>query len=383
MEPTVLFVTFSVTGNPMARAYVFASALAKLGRKVKIVGPGDPGKELYIKDPEVEIERVPDLPFRQKTAWIWRVVAKYDVICIAHPCLEGTIAALAAKRQGKYLIYDLDDDDPHNWLFDLVNDARKFGVRSTLPYLISAIAIAINFSCRILADNVSVASHELKRRYGGEVIYAPVDGSIFSSITPDPPCKGVVMYTGAIRAHKGIETLIEAFKKVKEEVPQSKLYLVGPYDQESYSWRILRSLIESVDDICLTGFQPIQTMPEWISRADCLVLPLPDNPVHRIQTPVKLLYYMASRRPIVATSVGEITRLLVDGKSALLVPPEDPSSMSRAIVRLLRSKELSVRLAMRALEEFLQFHDLASNRSKLLRFFSPSRKTWKKSAERR
>ncbi len=372
MEPSVLFIVSSVTGNQLTRAYPFASALAKLGRKVEIVGPGDPGKDLYVKDPEIEIRRVPDLSLRGKLQWISQKVAGYDVICVTKPCFEGTIAAFAAKRQKKFLVYDLDDDDPRNWLFDVVDDARKFGLRSTLRYIPSAVAIMVNFSCRVLADRISVASHELKRRYGGTVMYVPVDASIFSDVDPVPPGDGVVMYTGAIRAHKGIETLIEAFKRVKEQLPSAKLYLVGPYDEGSYSWRVLKRLMNDVTDIYLTGLQPIQTMPSWLSKADCLVLPLPDNPVHRAQTPVKLLFYMASRRPIVATSVGEVTKLLRDGESALVVPPEDPVSMSKAIVRLLSSRELSVRLAHRALEEFLRSHDLASNRVKLLQFFSPA-----------
>jgi glycosyltransferase involved in cell wall biosynthesis len=60
--------------------------------------------------------------------------------------------------------------------------------------------------------------------------------------------------------------------------------------------------------------------------------------------PYALLEALAARRPIVATCVLGSEELIQDGVTGLLVPPDDPESMSRAIVRLLDDPALAHRL---------------------------------------
>ena len=53
---------------------------------------------------------------------------------------------------------------------------------------------------------------------------------------------------------------------------------------------------------------------------------------------------MALGRPIVATAVGGIPEVIQDGVNGLLVPPEDPTALAEAVVRLLSDPELRARL---------------------------------------
>jgi glycosyltransferase involved in cell wall biosynthesis len=56
-----------------------------------------------------------------------------------------------------------------------------------------------------------------------------------------------------------------------------------------------------------------------------------------------VLEYMAAGRPVVATAVGGNPRLIEDGVTGLLVPPEDPAALAHAVARLLREPELAAR----------------------------------------
>ncbi len=352
---SVLFVVSSVTGNQLTRAYPFASLLAQGGRKVEIIGPAKTGSGLYIEDSNFEIRPIPRLSLRSRTRWLSGKVSRYDIVCVSKPCWEGTLAAVMAKRMGKMLIFDIDDDDPRNWFFDLRTDAGRIGPKGIAARLPEAVVIQVNFSMRVIADRLTVASHALRRKYGGQVVYVPIPSRIFEGQTRDIPGDKIVMYAGAIRAHKGIETLIEAFTLAKSQVPEAKLYLVGPIHEDSISWEGMSRRIDRVNDIFCPGFQPIQAIPKWLSKADCLVLPNPDNPIHRAQSPVKLMYYMGAHRPIVTTPVGEIPLILDEG-SALFVPPDDPQSMSEAIVRVLSDPGLSRKLADASNRIFLERH---------------------------
>jgi glycosyltransferase involved in cell wall biosynthesis len=55
--------------------------------------------------------------------------------------------------------------------------------------------------------------------------------------------------------------------------------------------------------------------------------------------------------PIVASAVGAMQDVIVDGTSGLLVPPEDPEALACAVIRLLNDRELACRLGARAAED--------------------------------
>ena len=66
-----------------------------------------------------------------------------------------------------------------------------------------------------------------------------------------------------------------------------------------------------------------------------------------------LLEAMAAGKAIVATSVGEIPGIIVDGQSGLLVPASDSDALTTAVDILLSDKQKIAELATAAREEVL------------------------------
>jgi hypothetical protein len=85
-------------------------------------------------------------------------------------------------------------------------------------------------------------------------------------------------------------------------------------------------------------------IPEILSGLDVLVLAttVPEG-FGRV-----IIEAFASGVPVVATGVGGVTEIIRDGENGLLVPPEDPQSMSDAIVRLLKDTSLARDIVRRA-----------------------------------
>jgi len=84
-------------------------------------------------------------------------------------------------------------------------------------------------------------------------------------------------------------------------------------------------------------------VPAVLAAADCLVAP------SRFEGfGLAVAEAMAAGLPVVASNVNALPELVEDGVSGLLVPPDRPGELARAVLRVLRDRELAAGLAARA-----------------------------------
>ena len=151
----------------------------------------------------------------------------------------------------------------------------------------------------------------------------------------------IVGNVAALVPHKGHHHLIDAAVLVLREVPDARFVIVGAGE--------LRETIEKqIQDkhlqrhVFLAGF-----------RADVLELTkgfdlLAVGSLHEGMS-MALVDAMAAGKAAVATRVGGIPEVLVDGETGLLVPPRDAEAMAAALVRLLKDDTLRHRMGDAAL----------------------------------
>ncbi len=65
-------------------------------------------------------------------------------------------------------------------------------------------------------------------------------------------------------------------------------------------------------------------------------------------SPLKIFEYMAAALPIVASDVGQISELIVHGKSGMLVTPGNPDELSEALIELANRPDLCQQLGEQA-----------------------------------
>ncbi|MFN3466753.1 MAG: glycosyltransferase family 4 protein, partial [Candidatus Brocadiales bacterium] len=92
-------------------------------------------------------------------------------------------------------------------------------------------------------------------------------------------------------------------------------------------------------------------IPEILSIAEFYV-----HPTITEALGIAILEAMAMGKAVVASRVDGVPELVIDGETGLLVPPEDPGAMSRAIIELLqsppRAREMGQKGRERALSHF-------------------------------
>ena len=188
-----------------------------------------------------------------------------------------------------------------------------------------------------------------------------VSVELFADATPMPlpgdlsdASSFVVCFVGLFYPWHGVRFLAEAFALFHTRCPDARLLLVGDGEEAP----VVRSVLErygALEAAHFTGLVPRSDAPRYMAAADVLVSPHAD--VHRfIGSPIKLFEYMAAGKPIVATRVGQIQEVLADAESALLVAPEAPEAMARALERLYDDRAFGERLGRAAQAQARERH---------------------------
>jgi len=154
------------------------------------------------------------------------------------------------------------------------------------------------------------------------------------------PAGPLVVCVGQLAHIKGHHVLVEAWPAVGKAVPGAQLVLVGAGPQRGALEERARNLGVS-GTIVFAGFRA--RAGPFMAFADVFVQPSLSEGM-----PNAVLEAMAASRPVVASSVGGIPELIVDGESGILVPPSDPHALAAAVARLLVDRALAVRLAAAA-----------------------------------
>ncbi|TAL12089.1 MAG: glycosyltransferase family 1 protein [Nitrospirae bacterium] len=146
------------------------------------------------------------------------------------------------------------------------------------------------------------------------------------------PEKGPVIGTvGRLVPIKGHEWLLRAAPRVLAEFPHATVVLIG----DGPLMGALRQLAEELGvgrRVLFLGER--QDVPECLAACDLFAFPSLNEGMGRA-----LIEAMAAGLPVVATDVGGIPDIVVDGESGALVPPKDPAALADAILALLRDPE--------------------------------------------
>ena len=147
---------------------------------------------------------------------------------------------------------------------------------------------------------------------------------------PNSPIVGVV---GRLELEKGHPTLLEAWPLVLRECPEAYMLIVGEGSRLDALHEIAGAM-KILHRVVFTGRR--DDIPAVTAAFDVAVLPS-----YREAQGLTILEAMAMSRPVVASNVGGIPEMILDGVTGLLVPPQDPPALSAAIVRLLRDHQLA------------------------------------------
>jgi len=160
-----------------------------------------------------------------------------------------------------------------------------------------------------------------------------------------------IITVGRLIALKGQRYLIGALPEIHGSIPGATLTLVGDGpDRESLARYARQYGVEKA--VRFTGEVPHERIAGLLGEHDVFVLPsviLPSGETEGLGT--VLLEAMASGGPVVGSAVGGIPDIITDGRNGVLVPPQSPGAIARAVVQIAADAELRRRLIDSALHD--------------------------------
>lgn len=157
---------------------------------------------------------------------------------------------------------------------------------------------------------------------------------------------------------KGQEVLLQAFARLRTNVPRARLLFIGEGSEQPALERLTAELGLTAY-VTFAGFQA--DAPRWTHVLDIAVLPSFFEGMGRT-----VVEAMACGKPVVGSRVGGIVELIEDGVTGLLVPPGDAAALAAALQRLLSDPALRARMGQAGQQRVTEQFDVQVMNTRML-----------------
>jgi len=152
----------------------------------------------------------------------------------------------------------------------------------------------------------------------------------------------VVMFAGNLGYISVLDTVLEAAKLLQDN-ERIIFPIIG--EGNAKSGLLERAKALGLSNVRFLPTQPKEVLPDMLGAADVSLVTL-NRHLGQLNVPSKTYAIMASARPVLASvpDDSEIARLVKEANCGILVPPENPHSLAKAIQSLKKQPELLKRL---------------------------------------
>lgn len=193
------------------------------------------------------------------------------------------------------------------------------------------------------SDKILISSRGFKQSilekgdYENKIIYFPNWGEdvLHTSVSapiPELPEGFKVMYAGNIGEAQGLDTILEAALRLKEN-PRIKWIFVGDGRRKEQLENFARQH-QLEDTVFFLGRFPLEKMASFFKQADVLLVSLKDETIFNLTVPAKLQAYMAASKAICAVLNGEGAEIIKEAGNGVTVPAGNVEILTEKIIQL-------------------------------------------------
>lgn len=144
----------------------------------------------------------------------------------------------------------------------------------------------------------------------------------------------VIGFIGSFKPWHGTDFLLRAFGNIVRRVPTTTLLCIGEGPAlERFRQDILARGLQN--RVITTGCVPHTDIPAYLAAMDMTVAPyMPDKAFYF--SPLKVMESMSAGVPVVAAHIGQLAKIVDDGRTGVLYTPGDQSGFVATVLALLR-----------------------------------------------
>jgi len=275
--------------------------------------------------------------------------SNHDVIlCVNPPITVGLSGILVGLTRRTPMIFNVQDIWPDCLM--IIGQIRN-------PLLIRIFQYLEKFIYRVSA-RITVLSEGMKQNLmskgvkGDKIVVIPNWADV-DYIKPVPKENNfravhnlngrfVVLFAGNLGYNAVLDTVLDAAKLLGDD---SNIIFLIVGEGNAKAALLERAEMMGLPNVRFLPTQPKEVLPDMLGAADVSLVTL-NRHLGQLNVPSKTYSIMASARPVIAAVPGdsEIARLVKEANCGILVPPEDPHSLAKAIKSLLKQPELLKRL---------------------------------------
>jgi glycosyltransferase involved in cell wall biosynthesis len=187
-----------------------------------------------------------------------------------------------------------------------------------------------------------------------------------------PENKPLVCFVGAVMVRKGVDVLIDAWKRVTEQDSEAVLVVVGPdtFDEaQTHLMEFVNQTKELVREtlegrVIFTGMT--DKVENYLKASDIFVFPsraegMPASPLEALSCGLPC---------VLARMEGITEQVIEDGKSGIIVPQNDAGALTEALRSLLGNPERAAELGANARERALKLFSVERAAEHLVGYYN-------------
>lgn len=161
-----------------------------------------------------------------------------------------------------------------------------------------------------------------------------------------PLDKKIILYSGGLYDNRGIDVIINGAQYLDSR--KYSFYFLGGDKKIINKWKNFIVKSKNMGDINFIGFKERFIVPYYLKAADLLLATYSSNcPTLNIMSPVKIIEYMASKVPFIATKIGRNIELC-NNNECTFIEPNNSKDLSEKIKLILENADLRKKIVRNA-----------------------------------
>jgi glycosyltransferase involved in cell wall biosynthesis len=239
------------------------------------------------------------------------------------PCF-GTIARLVRRWTGARIIFICDNVIPHE---KRPGDTAftRYAFKPVDAFIAQSAAVEKDLNSFWPGGSYALVPHPVYEIFGSSLPKETARKAL--GITDEH----VILFFGYVRRYKGLHILLDAMPKILKSL-KLKLLVVGEFydDEQKYREQIAKLGLQE-DVLVHSDYVPNEEVNKYFSACDVVVLPY----ISATQSGIVQIAYQFDK-PVIATDVGGLSEVVLDGRTGFMVRPESPEAVAGAVLRFYR-----------------------------------------------